>query len=94
MNVCLSREAGLKKDVWGDRMKFTAGAKVFLIGLVLVPVLLIGLLVVDETDFIKTNTHVAKKKTEKQVKFNDLYKFVRKNKELYPFTYGLLEFYK
>lgn len=74
-------------------MKLTLGAKVFLIGLVLVPVLLIGLLVVDETDFIKTNTHVAKKE-ESQVKFNDLYKFVRKNKEWYPFTSGLLEFYK
>jgi cell division protein FtsL len=94
VNACPSRGIGLKKDVWGDRMKFTAGAKLFLIGLMLVPVLLIGLLIVDETDFIKTNTHVAKKKTEKQVKFNDLYRFVRKNKEWYPFTYGLLEFYK
>jgi cell division protein FtsL len=84
----------LKKGRMVDRMKLTLGAKVFLIGLMLVPVLLIGLLVVDETDFIKTNTHVAKKKTEKQVKFNDLYKFVRKNKEWYPFTSGLLEFYK
>ena len=74
-------------------MKFTAGAKLFLIGLMLVPVLLIGLLVVDETDFIKTNTSVVKRR-EQQVKFNDLYRFVRKNKEWYPFTSGLLEFYK
>ena len=74
-------------------MKFTAGAKVFLIGLVLVPVLLVGLLVVDETDFIKTNTSVVKRR-EQQVKFNDLYKFVKENREWYPFTYGLLEFYK
>lgn len=74
-------------------MKLTAGAKVFLIGLVLVPVLLVGLLVVDETDFIKADTHVAKKK-ESQIKFNDLYEFVQKNQEWYPFTYGLLEFYK
>jgi hypothetical protein len=74
-------------------MKFTAGAKLFLIGLMLVPVLLIGLLVVNESGFIKTNTHVAKKK-ESQVSFNDLYKFVRKNQEWYPFTSGLLEFYK
>ena len=93
MNVCLSRGTGLKKDVWGDIMKFTAGAKLFLIGLMLVPVLLVGLLVIDETDFIKTNTHVAKKK-ESQVKFNDLYKFVKENREWYPFTHGLLEFYK
>jgi hypothetical protein len=73
-------------------MKFTTGAKLFLIGLMLVPVLLIGFLVVDFN--IPNNTPVAKKKTEKQVKFNDLYKFVKKNKEWYPFTYGLLEFYK
>lgn len=75
-------------------MKLTAGAKLFLIGLILVPALLIGLLVVDETDFIKTNAPVAKKKKESQIKFNDLYKFVRKNQEWYPFTSGLLEFYK
>jgi len=74
-------------------MKLTLGAKMFLIGLMLVPVLLIGLLVVDETDFIKANTHVAKKK-ESQIKFNDLYKFVKENREWYPFTSGLLEFYK
>ena len=74
-------------------MKLTTGAKMFLIGLMLVPVLLIGLLVVDETDFIKANTHVAKKK-ESQIKFNDLYKFVKENREWYPFTSGLLEFYK
>jgi len=72
-------------------MKFTTGAKMFLIGLMLVPVLLIGSLVVDFN--IPNNTHVAKKK-KNQIKFNDLYKFVRKNKEWYPFTYGLLEFYK
>jgi len=72
-------------------MKLTTGAKMFLIGLMLVPVLLIGSLVVDFN--IPNNTHVAKKK-ESQVKFNDLYKFVRKNKEWYPFTYGLLEFFK
>ena len=74
-------------------MKLTLDAKVFLIGLMLVPVLLIGLLVVDETDFIKANTHVVRKE-ESQVSFNDLYKFVKKNSEWYPFTSGLLEFYK
>jgi len=72
-------------------MKLTTGAKMFLIGLMLVPVLLIGSLVVDFN--IPNNTHVAKKK-ESQVSFNDLYKFVRKNQEWYPFTSGLLEFYK
>ena len=72
-------------------MKLTAGAKLFLIWLMLVPVLLVGLLVVDFN--IPNNTHVAKKK-ESQIKFNDLYKFVKENQEWYPFTYGLLEFYK
>ena len=72
-------------------MKLTLGAKVFLIGLVLVPALLIGLMVVD---FEKTTSATVAKKKESQVKFNDLYKFVRKNQEWYPFTYGLLEFYK
>ena len=72
-------------------MKLTTGAKMFLIGLMLVPVLLIGSLVVDFN--IPNNTHVAKKK-ESQIKFNDLYKFVKENQEWYPFTYGLLEFYK
>lgn len=72
-------------------MKFTAGAKMFLIGLMLVPILLVGLLVVD---FEKTTSATVVRKAEKQVKFNDLYKFVKKNQEWYPFTSGLLEFYK
>lgn len=55
-------------------MKLTAGAKAFLIVLMLVPVLLIGLLVVDFD--IPNNAPVVKRKTEKHVKFNDLYKFV------------------
>lgn len=74
-------------------MKLTAGAKLFIVVSILAPVLLVGSLVVDETDFIKANTHVAKKE-ESQIKFNDLYKFVKKNQEWYPFTYGLLKFYK
>ena len=73
-------------------MKLTAGAKLFLTGLMLVPVLLIGLLVVENQQ--PASLSVAKKKKESQVKFNDLYKFVKKNQEWYPFTYGLLEFYK
>lgn len=73
-------------------MKLTAGAKMILIGLMLVPALLIGLLIVDFD--IPNNAPVVKKKTEKQVRFNDLYKFVKENREWYPFTYGLLEFYK
>jgi len=73
-------------------MKLTAGAKLFLTGLMLVPVLLIGSLVVENQQPVSIS--VAKKKTEKQVKFNDLYKFVKKNREWYPFTHGLLEFYK
>jgi len=71
-------------------MKLTAGAKLFLICLLLVPVLLIGLLIVE----IPESNHTPVKKTEKQISFNDLYKFVRKNQEWYPFTSGLLEFYK
>lgn len=72
-------------------MKFTAGAKLFLLFLTIIPILLVGLLVVD---FEKTTSATVVRKTEKQVKFNDLYKFVKKNQEWYPFTYGLLEFYK
>ena len=72
-------------------MKLTTGAKLFIVVSILAPVLLVGSLVVDFN--IPNNTPVAKKK-ESQIKFNDLYKFVRKNKEWYPFTYGLLEFYK
>ena len=72
-------------------MKFTAGAKLFIVVSILAPVLLVGSLVVDFN--IPNNTHVAKKK-ESQIKFNDLYKFVKENREWYPFTYGLLEFYK
>ena len=71
-------------------MKLAAGAKLFLIGLMLVPVLLIGLLIVE----IPESNHTPVKKTEKQIKFNDLYKFVKENREWYPFTHGLLEFYK
>ncbi len=73
-------------------MKLTAGAKLFIVVLILIPVLLIGSLVVENQQ--PASISVAKKKTEKQVKFNDLYKFVRKNQEWYPFTSGLLEFYK
>ena len=69
-------------------MKLTLGAKLFIVVLILIPVLLVGSLVVENQQ------PVAKKKTEKQVKFNDLYKFVKENREWYPFTYGLLEFYK
>lgn len=72
-------------------MKLTAGAKLFIVVSMLVPVLLIVLLVVDFD--IPNNAPVVKRKTG-QVKFNDLYKFVKKNKKWYPFTYGLLEFYK
>ena len=72
-------------------MKLTTGAKMFLLFLTIIPILLVGLLVVD---FEKTTSATVVRKTEKQVKFNDLYKFVKKNKEWYPFTHGLLEFYK
>jgi len=73
-------------------MKLTAGAKLFIVVSILAPVLLVGSLVVENQQ--PASATVAKKKTEKQVKFNDLYKFVRKNQEWYPFTSGLLEFYK
>jgi len=69
----------------------TLGTKLFIIVLILIPVLLIGSLVVENQQPVSIS--VAKKK-ESQVKFNDLYKFVKENREWYPFTYGLLEFYK
>lgn len=59
-------------------MKLTAGAKLFIVVSILAPVLLVGSLVVDFN--IPNNTHVAKKK-ESQIKFNDLYKFVKENQE-------------
>ena len=68
----------------------TLGAKLFIVVLILI--LLIGSLVVESQQ--PASISVVKKKTEKQVKFNDLYKFVKENREWYPFTYGLLEFYK
>lgn len=71
----------------------TLGTKLFIIVLILIPVLLIGSLVVENQQPVSIS--VAKKKKKKnQIKFNDLYKFVKENKEWYPFTYGLLEFYK
>ena len=73
-------------------MKLTLGAKLFIVVLILIPVLLVGSLVVENQQ--PASVSATKKKTEKQVKFNDLYKFVKENREWYPFTYGLLEFYK
>lgn len=71
----------------------TLGTKLFIIVLILIPVLLIGSLVVENQQ--PASISVAKKKKKKnQIKFNDLYKFVKENREWYPFTYGLLEFYK
>jgi len=72
-------------------MKLTAGAKLFLLFLTIIPILLVGLLVVD---FEKTTSATVVRRSEQQVKFNDLYKFVKENREWYPFTSGLLEFYK
>jgi len=71
----------------------TLGAKLFIIVLILIPVLLTGSLFVENQQPVSIS--VAKKKKKKnQIKFNDLYKFVKENREWYPFTYGLLEFYK
>lgn len=70
-------------------MKLTLGAKLFIVVLILIPALLIGSLVVENQQPV-----AKKKEKESQVKFNDLYKFVKENKEWYPFTYGVLKFYK
>ena len=65
----------------------TTGAKLFLLGLFLLPVLLIGSMAVD----IDSKTSVAPKR--KQVDNKQFYEFVKKNKEWFPFSYGLLKFY-
>lgn len=68
----------------------TTGAKLFLLGLFLLPALLIGSMVVDVVD-IDSKTSVAPKR--KQVDNKQFYEFVKKNKEWFPFSYGLLKFY-
>lgn len=72
-------------------MKLTLGAKLFIVVLILIPALLVGSLVVENQQPVAKK---KEKKKESQVKFNDLYKFVKENKEWYPFTYGVLKFYK
>lgn len=68
----------------------TTGAKLFLLGLFLLPALLIGSMVVENQQ--PASKSVAKKK-EKQVDSKQFYEFVKKNKEWFPFSYGLLKFY-
>jgi hypothetical protein len=62
----------------------TTGAKLFLLGLFLLPALLIG-----STIDIK-----PERKPERQkVNVKEFYRFVKANKEWFPFSYGLLKFY-
>lgn len=71
--------------------KLTLGAKMFIIILFLIPILMIGILYFDFK--IETN-YVKKEKKNDSITFNELYKFVKSNKEWYPFTESLLNFYK
>jgi hypothetical protein len=64
----------------------TTGAKLFLLGLFLLPALLIG-----STIDIKPVRKPEKQK--KQVNVKEFYRFVKANKEWFPFSYGLLKFY-
>jgi hypothetical protein len=65
----------------------TTGAKLFLLGLFLLPALLIG-----STIDIKPVRKPERQKKQ-QVNVKEFYRFVKKNKEWFPFSYGLLKFY-
>jgi hypothetical protein len=65
----------------------TTGAKLFLLGLFLLPVLLIG-----STIDIKPVRKPERQKKQ-QVNVKEFYRFVKANKEWFPFSYGLLKFY-
>lgn len=65
----------------------TIGAKLFLLGLFLLPALLIG-----STIDIKPERKPERQKKQ-QVNVKEFYRFVKANKEWFPFSYGLLKFY-
>ena len=65
----------------------TTGAKLFLLGLFLLPALLIG-----STIDIKPVRKPEREKKQ-QVNVKEFYWFVKANKEWFPFSYGLLKFY-
>lgn len=67
--------------------KLSSGATIFLSGFLLLPVILIG-----STIDIKP-VRKAERQKKQQVNVKEFYRFVKANKEWFPFSYGLLKFY-
>jgi hypothetical protein len=67
--------------------KLSSGATIFLSGFLLLPVVLIG-----STIDIKPVRKPERQKKQ-QVNVKEFYRFVKANKEWFPFSYGLLKFY-
>lgn len=67
--------------------KLSSGATIFLSGFLLLPVILIG-----STIDIKPVRKPERQKKQ-QVNVKEFYRFVKANKEWFPFSYGLLKFY-
>jgi hypothetical protein len=67
--------------------KLSSGATIFLSGFLLLPALLIGSMV----DIKPVRKPERQKK--QQVNVKEFYRFVKANKEWFPFSYGLLKFY-
>jgi hypothetical protein len=67
--------------------KLSSGATIFLSGFLLLPVILIGSMV-----DIKPERKPERQKKQ-QVNVKEFYRFVKANKEWFPFSYGLLKFY-
>jgi hypothetical protein len=67
--------------------KLSSGATIFLSGFLLLPVILIG-----STIDIKPERKPERQKKQ-QVNVKEFYRFVKANKEWFPFSYGLLKFY-
>ena len=67
--------------------KLSSGATIFLSGFLLLPVILIG-----STINIKPERKPERQKKQ-QVNVKEFYRFVKANKEWFPFSYGLLKFY-
>ena len=67
--------------------KLSSGATIFLSGFLLLPVILIG----STIDIKPVRKPESQKK--QQVNVKEFYRFVKANKEWFPFSYGLLKFY-
>jgi hypothetical protein len=67
--------------------KLSSGATIFLSGFLLLPVILIG----SAIDIKPVRKPEGQKK--QQVNVKEFYRFVKANKEWFPFSYGLLKFY-